>query len=179
MDATSFNLLLDREKEILRLIVRGYDTKAIARELQLSNNVINERLREVRKKLGVTSSREAARHLANIEQDPHKKIVHNEIGIVNPRQTPHSIVLPDHQVVNNGEALLTAHNEMTTDNALLFLLSKQLSLPFRKTGNVNNELSKTQRLIAIAEISVKLVAAVAVVFFIAAMINFIIINSSF
>lgn len=53
--------LREKEKEALRLIVRGYDAKSSARQLGLSVHTINERLRDARRKLAVSSSREAAR----------------------------------------------------------------------------------------------------------------------
>ncbi|WP_294236196.1 DUF4019 domain-containing protein [uncultured Sphingomonas sp.] len=59
--------LTDREKQTLRLIVRGHDAKSIARELNLSVHTINERLRDARRKLAVSSSREAARMLLAVE----------------------------------------------------------------------------------------------------------------
>jgi DNA-binding CsgD family transcriptional regulator len=55
--------LTEKEKQTLRLILRGHDAKSAARELGLSVHTINERLRDARRKLGVTSSREAARRL--------------------------------------------------------------------------------------------------------------------
>ncbi|RDE06783.1 helix-turn-helix domain-containing protein [Sphingomonas aracearum] len=76
--------LTEREKQTLRLIVRGHDAKSIARSLDLSVHTINERLREARRKVGVSSSREAARMLFEAEAagtpptpDP---LVRNEIG---------------------------------------------------------------------------------------------------
>ena len=63
--------LTEREKETLRLLLRGYDAKSIARHLDLSVHTINERLRDARRKLSVPSSREAARLLAEAERaDP-------------------------------------------------------------------------------------------------------------
>lgn len=59
--------LTDKEKETLRLIVRGHDAKSSARALGLSVHTINERLRDARRKLSVSSSREAARHLLAAE----------------------------------------------------------------------------------------------------------------
>lgn len=59
--------LTDKEKQTLRLIVCGHDAKSIARELNLSVHTINERLREARRKMAVSSSREAARLLHRAE----------------------------------------------------------------------------------------------------------------
>jgi DNA-binding CsgD family transcriptional regulator len=60
---TALDTLTDKEKDALRLLLRGHDAKSSARELGLSVHTVNERLRDARRKLGVTSSREAARRL--------------------------------------------------------------------------------------------------------------------
>ncbi len=70
---TGLNALTEKEKQTLRLILRGHDAKSAARELALSVHTVNERLRDARRKLGVTSSREAARRLLaeeNLETPP-------------------------------------------------------------------------------------------------------------
>lgn len=59
--------LTDKEKQTLRLIVRGHDAKSVAQNLDLSVHTINERLRDARRKLLVSSSREAARLLFDAE----------------------------------------------------------------------------------------------------------------
>jgi DNA-binding CsgD family transcriptional regulator len=59
--------LTEKEKQTLRLIVRGHDAKSIARALDLSVHTINERLRDARRKMAVSSSREAARLLLAAE----------------------------------------------------------------------------------------------------------------
>lgn len=60
---SGLDTLTDKERQTLRLILRGHDAKSSARELGLSVHTVNERLRDARRKLGVTSSREAARRL--------------------------------------------------------------------------------------------------------------------
>jgi DNA-binding CsgD family transcriptional regulator len=64
---TDLNGLTEKEKDALRLLLRGHDAKSSARELGLSVHTVNERLRDARRKLGVTSSREAARRLLDDE----------------------------------------------------------------------------------------------------------------
>lgn len=59
--------LSEREKETLRLLAGGHDAKSVARHLGLSVHTVNERLRSARGKLGLTSSRAAARRLAEAE----------------------------------------------------------------------------------------------------------------
>ena len=63
-----FQALSEREKETLRLLLGGHDIKSIASGLGLSVHTVNERLREARRKLGASSSRQAARLLAEAEQ---------------------------------------------------------------------------------------------------------------
>lgn len=73
--------LPEREKEVLRLLLAGHDAKSIGRTLGLSTNVVNERLRDSRRKLDVTSSREAARLLALAESESPNKFGNKQIGI--------------------------------------------------------------------------------------------------
>lgn len=69
--AQGYKALTDREKQTLRLLWEGHDAKSIARHFGLSVHTINERLRDARRKLSVSSSKEAARLLREIEQaDP-------------------------------------------------------------------------------------------------------------
>jgi DNA-binding CsgD family transcriptional regulator len=59
--------LTEKERQTLRLMVRGHDAKSIARSLGLSVHTVNERLRDARRKVEVSSSREAARLLFEAE----------------------------------------------------------------------------------------------------------------
>lgn len=72
--------LTDKEKETLRLIVRGHDAKSAANALDLSVHTINERLRNARRKLDVTSSREAARLLFERENSDPKNLGYRALG---------------------------------------------------------------------------------------------------
>lgn len=69
--SAGYQALSEKEKQTLRLIVRGHDAKSLARHLDLSVHTVNERLRDARRKMGVSSSREAARILLEKESaDP-------------------------------------------------------------------------------------------------------------
>ena len=72
--------LTDKEKESLRLILLGHGAKSMARELDLSVHAINDRLRSARRKLSVTSSREAARLLLEAEGPPPELLVGKNFG---------------------------------------------------------------------------------------------------
>ncbi|MEN2786193.1 LuxR C-terminal-related transcriptional regulator [Sphingomonas qilianensis] len=60
-------MLSARERAVLRLLAQGHDAKSSAHALGLSVHTINERLRTARRTLGASSSREAARKLAEID----------------------------------------------------------------------------------------------------------------
>lgn len=68
--ATGYETLSEKEKQTLRLLVSGYDAKSMARHLGLSVHTINERLRDARRKMKTSSSREAARLLREAEATP-------------------------------------------------------------------------------------------------------------
>ena len=57
----NYPTLTEKEKQTLRQLVSGHDAKSMARELGLSVHTVNERLRDARRKMAVSSSREAAR----------------------------------------------------------------------------------------------------------------------
>lgn len=59
--------LTEKEKQTLRLLLAGHDAKSMARHLDLSVHTVNERLRDARRKLSVSSSKEAARLLRQAE----------------------------------------------------------------------------------------------------------------
>jgi DNA-binding CsgD family transcriptional regulator len=84
--------LTDREKATLRLLLVGHDAKSIARELGLSVHTVNERLRDARRKLGVASSREAARHLASLEAGDPQKLRDAALGV---STGPRSMAVPE------------------------------------------------------------------------------------
>ena len=72
--------LTEKEKQTLRLIVRGYDAKSMARRLGISVHTVNERLRHARRKLEVSSSREAARMLLDRESTGTDFLAYKQMG---------------------------------------------------------------------------------------------------
>ncbi|GMM91965.1 DUF4019 domain-containing protein [Qipengyuania sp. MTN3-11] len=79
-----YRALTEKEKETLRLILHGHDAKSMAAALDLSVHTINERLRNARRKLGVTSSKEAARMLFERERDAPQFLGHKGLGDADP-----------------------------------------------------------------------------------------------
>ena len=82
--SAGYQALTEKEKQTLRLIVRGHDAKSIARHLGLSVHTVNERLRDARRKLEVSSSREAARLVFETEGDDPESFADKQIGEAEP-----------------------------------------------------------------------------------------------
>lgn len=78
--ASGYQALTEKEKQTLRLMVRGHDAKSMARHLGLSVHTVNERLRDARRKLEVSSSREAARLVFRTEAEHPQKLGDKQIG---------------------------------------------------------------------------------------------------
>ncbi len=78
--AQGYQTLTEKEKQTLRLILRGHDAKSLARHLNLSVHTVNERLRDARRKLGVSSSRAAARLVFDAEGSVPENVVDSELG---------------------------------------------------------------------------------------------------
>ncbi len=76
--------LTPRQKEVLRLLQSGFDTKSIARELDISVHTVTEHLREARRHLSVSNSREAARMLGQAEAGPPNIMGRSDIGVGEP-----------------------------------------------------------------------------------------------
>lgn len=94
-----YNSLTEKEKETLRLVVRGHDAKSMALQLSLSVHTINERLRAARRKLEVTSSREAARLVFDHEGAAPEFTVPKQLG---EAWTPSGVAVPDAPAAGAG-----------------------------------------------------------------------------
>lgn len=91
--------LSEREIETLQLLLVGHDAKSVARLLGLSVHTVNERLRDARRKLGVSSSREAARILAEASQKDPKLLADKKMGVAGGESPQHIDPVTGHQGV--------------------------------------------------------------------------------
>lgn len=177
--------LTEREKEALRLLSRGYDVKSCARELGVSSNTITERLRSARTKMGLTSSREAARRLSEFEprseSEPHAESTQrahhifygDRFSAVEPTAPRRPIpVLPDEQAQGVRTTSLygvqEAHASFQMQPEYFAPLA---NLPLRKPGELGNGLNKKQRVVAIVDLAVKLAMIIAVICLMAMVLN--------
>lgn len=94
--ARSLDSLTEKERQTLRLIVKGHDAKSVARSLNLSVHTINERLRGARRKLSVSSSREAARLLLEAEAAAgNNSLVDQGMGEAFPTNATDDVMAPN------------------------------------------------------------------------------------
>tara|TARA_R110001606_G_scaffold135777_2_gene273041 strand:- start:1415 stop:1942 length:528 start_codon:yes stop_codon:yes gene_type:complete len=153
--------LNENEKAALRLLLLGHDAKTAAHEIGVTPNVINERLRSARQKLQVTSSKAAARMLADHEGIAHKFFVPKEIGIVPKPKSDAIYPLPGQQAASPDRDRV--REMQATYQSYAASSSPLLSVPLRKQGETGNHLSKEARIWAIADLSVKIAFAFAFV----------------
>lgn len=93
-----YQALTEKEKQTLRLLIDGHDAKSMARHLSLSVHTVNERLRDARRKMAVSSSREAARMLREMEVGPPESIGDKHLGDA----LPAAMEQPHHQADSPG-----------------------------------------------------------------------------
>ncbi|WP_294395172.1 DUF4019 domain-containing protein [uncultured Sphingomonas sp.] len=89
--------LTEREKQALRLLLAGHDAKSMAGHLGLSVHTINERLREARRKLSVSSSKEAARMLRQSEDTDPERLGNISFGEASRAQAVECSDQPDQE----------------------------------------------------------------------------------
>ncbi|GGI86526.1 hypothetical protein GCM10007973_23750 [Polymorphobacter multimanifer] len=82
--------LTEKEKAVLRLLLGGHDAKSMARHLGLSVHTINERLRDARRKLSVSSSKAAARILFEAEGGTPQLLGDSDSGGADPVPSDHT-----------------------------------------------------------------------------------------
>lgn len=115
----------EKEKETLRLLLGGHDAKSIARYLGLSVHTIHERLRDARRKMAVSSSREAARLLLQIEGQAPQLLGDRSMGDAALAATAHSVLQTTRSAGDRRRAGWIARGLiMTLSLALLAVLAQ-------------------------------------------------------
>jgi DNA-binding CsgD family transcriptional regulator len=153
------DVLNENEKAALHLLLLGHDAKTAAQEIGVTPNIINERLRSARQKLQVTSSKAAARMLAEYEGYEPKFFVPKNIGIAPKPKSDAIYPLPGQQAASTDRV----REAQTAYQSYASFSNPLLSVPFRKQGELGNDLSKETRIWAIVDLSVKLAFAFAFV----------------
>jgi DNA-binding CsgD family transcriptional regulator len=169
---TRLKKLTENEAAILRLLARGYDVKASATELGITPNSVTERLRSARQKLGVSSSREAARIYASHSAPDH--IFYVPTGNVVEQTTPFDPAsdLPDGRAGDEVSQTAAVLEQSAIPFAHKPVSLVDLSyLPLRRAGETRNELNTKQRLSAIFDLTTKFAGGVALTCLLALIID--------
>lgn len=125
-----YALLTEKEKQTLRLMLRGHDAKSIARHFDLSVHTINDRLRDARRKLAASSSREAAR-LLHARESPPENVMPDEIGAATGAVAAPHIATPENggRRISRFASILVGVVVMIFTAALLALTAQPASQP--------------------------------------------------
>lgn len=165
--------LTKAERDALQLLGQGYDIKACATHLGISDHAVSERLRGARRKLGVTSSRAAARMLREAAAAPYSFSGDSFSGLVGEPCEPPSLSVPAGQaerldaVPSGGdlrEYQLAFSGQSDSPRSIPFI-------PLRGVDTKGNSLSKAQRVQAMIDLSIKIAAVAALVCLIALAVN--------
>ncbi|MCW1401538.1 DUF4019 domain-containing protein [Novosphingobium sp. MW5] len=136
--------LSEKEKQTLRLLLGGHDAKSSARELGLSVHTINERLRDARRKLGVSSSREAARRLRDAEALAPQSFGDEQIGDA-PKEGGAEHATSDHGKAARGRgARILAGGVLMSLVFALYALSSFGTLPTFGTSAVSEAAAQAE-----------------------------------
>ena len=118
MVTAGITALTQRQKEILRLISQQFQTKEVARILNISERTVKTHTEEARRRLGVVTSRDAARLLAAHETTP---IGRDDRGAARPMGAGGANgITPEHEQailskpISHGDPLGSARNGLAS-----------------------------------------------------------------
>lgn len=151
------SLLTDRERDCLRLVHRGYESKEIGPLLGISPDRVNKVVGAAKRKLGVSRRVTAARLLAEYEEgsvstDPTHSMGGQPMGVAHP--PPLVPDRPTEQPIGlERDRAETAPEEPKPPQDISVTGIASLPLPIRGMGRLRNDLSQRATLVAIALIA--------------------------
>lgn len=143
--------LVDRlnegQREVLRRVNRHMETKEIARELGISPDGVNQRIKTAMRMLGVNKRRDAALLLAQAEgQDPYQPLVYPPRDIASAAD-PGTFGSSTENGREDGPASIGAmREEQAVFEAVPQLRPQRLQLPLPVRGGRPGDLNALQRL---------------------------------
>lgn len=158
VDQEHLSRLSPGQRACLRLVHGGFEAKEIAVQLGITVNVVNEHLRNARRQLGVTSSRQAARLIA-IDEGLHNSVVPKPFGIAD-QTAPRAPLVPEAQGDPAGSdqpdpcESLAAVKERTVFHSPLPMPDREPRLPPFGIGGLSRELQWWQKLLAAAGLAI-------------------------
>jgi DNA-binding CsgD family transcriptional regulator len=138
----SSSALSDGEKQALRLVAQGFNSKEIARQLHISEHTVDQRVRTVLRKFHVTSRKEAARIFVTVEKtEPHpgtvgtyQPLIYQPKALVSTPEPAPSIGQPEERerrsrwltplrrILSFGPPLGGSTNELSVDGRILAMI---------------------------------------------------------
>ncbi len=116
------------ERRVLALLAEGHTAKTAAVELGLTENAVNERLREARRKTGVGSSRELARKLAAASASQENR--DEEIGMAAAPPAGQPVATdPSHRAAGRWPKVLIAMSILIAAGVFAYLILPQQTAP--------------------------------------------------
>ena len=98
--AETLPALSEGEKQCLRLVAQGFNSKEIARQLHVSEHTVDQRVRTSLRKFGVPSRKEAARLFVSVveqspQSDTYQPLIYQSEPLASDPEPASSLAQPD------------------------------------------------------------------------------------
>jgi DNA-binding CsgD family transcriptional regulator len=137
--AETLPALSEGEKQCLRLVSQGFNSKEIARQLHVSEHTVDQRVRTSLRKFGVPSRKEAARLFVSFEQPQpqtgtYQPLIHQTERLASDTDPASSLAQPDRsdeqteqrqllrRILAFGPPLGGSINELSVDGRILAMI---------------------------------------------------------
>lgn len=137
--ADTLPALSEGEKQCLRLVAQGFNSKEIARQLQVSEHTVDQRVRTSLRKFGVPSRKEAARlfvsgHQPSAQFDTYQPLIHQSERLASGPPAAATLAQPDRpdddreqgtllrRLLAFGPPLGGSTNELSADGRILAMI---------------------------------------------------------
>ncbi|MEK7343182.1 MAG: helix-turn-helix transcriptional regulator [Pseudomonadota bacterium] len=137
--ADTLPALSEGEKQCLRLVAQGFNSKEIARQLQVSEHTVDQRVRTSLRKFGVPSRKEAARLFVSGYQQPpqfdtYQPLIHQSERLASGPPAAATLAQPDRpdgdrkqgtllrRLLAFGPPLGGSTNELSADGRILAMI---------------------------------------------------------
>lgn len=131
--------LSEGEKQCLRLVAQGFNSKEIARQLHVSEHTVDQRVRTSLRKFGVPSRKEAARLFVTVGQhtpqiDTYQPLIYQAQPLASDPEPGSSLAQPDgtdaepertsllRRILAFGPPLGGSTNELSIDGRILAMV---------------------------------------------------------
>lgn len=137
--AETLPALSEGEKQCLRLVAQGFNSKEIARQLRVSEHTVDQRVRTSLRKFGVPSRKEAARLFVSVDQrspqsDTYQPLIYQPERLASGLEPASSLAQPDkpdeeterptllRRILAFGPPLGGSTNELSIDGRILAMI---------------------------------------------------------